>query len=133
MYHERSWTTKPFLSTSASPARLLRLCRRRALAKGEIEEAGGRFAVERPKPQIVGAGPVSYPAQPASSPWASDPVPNEEPLGFDVNAIEPVGTGPEIEASLKPASDESLADAGGEAMAKTEPTVASSSHPEGET
>jgi hypothetical protein len=30
-----------------------------------------------------------YPRQPSSSPWSVDPVPNEEPLGFDVNKVEP--------------------------------------------
>jgi len=36
---------------------------------------------------------------PPASPWASDPVPNEEPLGLDVNYVEAVGTPTEIEAA----------------------------------
>jgi hypothetical protein len=28
-----------------------------------------------------------YPAQPQGSPWASDPVPPEEPLGYDIDAL----------------------------------------------
>jgi len=38
--------------------------------------------------RVVGATPVpSYPPQPPGSPWASDPVPDEEPLGYDINAL----------------------------------------------
>ena len=50
--------------------------------------AGGRFAKaeQRPTPGV----PI-YPTLPASSPWASDPVPPEEPLGFDVNAVPDLG------------------------------------------
>jgi hypothetical protein len=61
-------------------------------------ELGGRFA--RPD-YITGTEPASrYPHLPASSPWASDPVPPEEPLGFAIDAMDPVGTAAEIEASL---------------------------------
>jgi len=49
----------------------------RAVAEA-VEERGGRFAALS-KPQIVGSGPVMYPVQPPSSPWASDPV-GVEPL-----------------------------------------------------
>jgi hypothetical protein len=59
---------------------------------------GGRFG----KADIVTGDEASpqYPRLPASSPWAGDPVPPEEPLGLDVNAMEPVGTPTEIERSL---------------------------------
>jgi hypothetical protein len=60
-------------------------------------EQGGRFAKDT---IVTGAEPaVQYPRQP-SGPWASDPVPAEEPLGFAIDAMEAVGTAAEIEASL---------------------------------
>ena len=62
-------------------------------------EDSGRFA----KPQhVVGETPaVEYPRQPPSS-FSNQAavVGPEENLGFDVNALEPVGTEPEILASL---------------------------------
>jgi hypothetical protein len=50
-------------------------------------EAGGRFAglAER---QVVGTGGPIYPAQPPNSFWSRDVVPNEPPLGIDVNRVE---------------------------------------------
>jgi hypothetical protein len=62
-------------------------------------ELGGRFAAIN-KPSIIGAASAKYPKLPSSSPWSADPVPPEEPLGFEINALEPVGTAAEIEASL---------------------------------
>jgi hypothetical protein len=72
-----------------------------ARAQAEAEaEVGGRFKRLTPT-TIVGATPVpSYPSQPSSSPYHSDPVPPEPPLGIDVNSIEPVGTPVEIEKSI---------------------------------
>jgi hypothetical protein len=70
----------------------------RAIA--EADEIQGRFA-EINKSNVVGSQQaVHYPRLP-SGPWA-DPVqvPPEEPLGFSVEAMEPVGTIQEIEASL---------------------------------
>jgi hypothetical protein len=58
-------------------------------------ELGGRFA--KPRPLVSG----QVPTQPEGSPWSRDPVPIEPPLGFDVNAVEPVGEVHEIEASLR--------------------------------
>lgn len=53
-------------------------------------EGGGRFAKVK---YVTGSEPASqYPRLPASSPWASDPIPPEEPLGFAIDAMEPVGT-----------------------------------------
>jgi hypothetical protein len=54
------------------------------------DESGGRFARSQPQ-TIVGSTPgPSYPMLPASSPWhGSDPVPDEPPLGFAVDALEP--------------------------------------------
>jgi hypothetical protein len=65
-------------------------------AQADVEaELGGRFA--KPKPLIGG----SVPMQPEGSPWASDPVGQEPPLGFSVEAMEPVGNPHEIERSLR--------------------------------
>ena len=71
----------------------------RAIA--EQDTVGGRYAAEA-RTRVTGATPApQYPALPASSPWASDPVPAEEPLGIDINAVEPVGTHTEVEQSLR--------------------------------
>jgi hypothetical protein len=62
------------------------------------DESGGRFGKANPT-IVVGATPTpAYPQLPASSPWAHDPVPNEEPLGYSVNDLEPAGI------SLSPAA-----------------------------
>ena len=55
----------------------------------ELDAKAGRFA----KASIVsGATPtVQYPRLPASSPWAADMVPPEEPLGYSVNDLSPTG------------------------------------------
>jgi hypothetical protein len=55
------------------------------------DDRGGRFAAVSPTRTVVGAAPISYPKLPANSPWACDPVPTEPPLGFSVDAMEPVG------------------------------------------
>jgi hypothetical protein len=70
----------------------------RAMVDFELDGTAGRFG----KPSVVsGAQPgVNYPRLPSSSPWHSDIVPPEESLGFDINAMEAVGTPTEIEASL---------------------------------
>jgi hypothetical protein len=67
----------------------------RALADAGLE-LGGRFGALA-KPVVTGTAP--YPMLPASSPWSVDPVPTEPPLGFSVDAREPVGTAAEIERS----------------------------------
>jgi hypothetical protein len=58
-------------------------------AQSEASEISGRWA----KPQTVNASEqaVHYPRLPSNSPWASNPVPPEAPLGIDVS--EPVITG----------------------------------------
>jgi hypothetical protein len=54
-------------------------------------EIGGRFAKVMPT-TITGSEPiVKYPKQPEGSPWASDPIGAEPPLGIDINAMEPTG------------------------------------------
>src|SRR6516162_8899531 len=61
-------------------------------------ELSGRFA-KVSTTTVVGRGPVNYPAQPEGSPWRSDPVPPEMPLGIDINVQEPTGEKHEVEAS----------------------------------
>jgi hypothetical protein len=41
-------------------------------------------AEDLPKSDV---SPLHYPAQPASSPWSSDPVPAEPPLGYAIDDI----------------------------------------------
>src|SRR5262245_6597409 len=55
----------------------------RAQADAEMS-AGGR--VKRQKETMV-TGTPTYPTQPASSPWHSDPVPAEEPLGYEIDFL----------------------------------------------
>jgi hypothetical protein len=62
---------------------------------------GGRFAAE----SKMRVAPFEYPRQPANSPWHNNPLPAEEPLGVDINAVEAVGTAAEIEQSLREARD----------------------------
>jgi hypothetical protein len=60
-------------------------------------DLGGRFKKVNTT-TVVGAGPISYPQQ-ASGPWSKDECPQENQLGYSVDAIEPVGEVHEIEAS----------------------------------
>ena len=53
-------------------------------------EMGGRYAKVH-STTVVGSSPVSYPAQPPTSPWHHDPCPPEPPLGYSVDDVEPVG------------------------------------------
>ena len=65
-----------------------------------VDDAGGRYAKLTPA-TITGSTPApQYPKQPANSFWSHDPVAATEPLGFSVDAMEPVGTHAEIEASI---------------------------------
>jgi hypothetical protein len=67
-------------------------------AIGEADIVGGRYsAISK---NIVTEGPPAYPALPPGSPFASDPVGPEAPLGFPIDEHESVGTAQEIEASL---------------------------------
>jgi hypothetical protein len=76
-----------------------------ALAAASANDlAGGRFAQSTNKQTVIGSSPVSYPAQPSSSPWSRDPVPAEMPLGWSVETIEPVGELWEQEKSREPLS-----------------------------
>src|SRR5262249_6881949 len=53
-------------------------------------EMGGRFAKVHTT-TVTGSSPISYPTQPTHSPWHSNPYPEEPPLGFSVEEMEPVG------------------------------------------
>jgi hypothetical protein len=85
-------------------------------AASESDAVGGRYGAVS-KTRVIGSGPATYPALPASSPWASDPVPAEEPLGIDLSAAPIVGEVHEITASL--------AMAGGGSALPSDPSVAS--------
>src|SRR5262245_50784215 len=62
-----------------------------AAAQGFVnDDRGGRFAVLE-KAHVTGSTPVvAYPKQP-SGPWSEGPGPAEPPLGYSVEAVEPVG------------------------------------------
>jgi hypothetical protein len=74
-------------------------------------ELGGRFQhLSRGQQHIVGQSPNAYPALPANNPWSSNVVPDEEPLGYSVNDMPPVGGPPETghypsAADIEPPSD----------------------------
>jgi hypothetical protein len=81
-------------------------------------EAQGRFA-RVTETKVVGAG-AAYPALSKGSPFASDPVPQEQPLGFSVDAMQPVGEPHEIAKSKtaqasSPAATSLPQDRGGDA------------------
>ena len=56
------------------------------------DERGGRYATEGSKQTVIGASPILYPTQPANSPWHHDPVPDEPPLGYAIDEMEPSPT-----------------------------------------
>jgi hypothetical protein len=75
--------------------------RDRAIADLQLE-AQGRHARGT---AVVGSQPfVRYPRQPEASPWAGDPVPPEEPLGWSVEAQEPNNAHPGELVSSAPLS-----------------------------
>ena len=55
-------------------------------AQSEAEEVRGRFSAIS-SPQVVGATPI--PKYEGAPNWAHDPVPTEQPLGFDNPALDP--------------------------------------------
>jgi hypothetical protein len=72
----------------------------RAQADAEIE-AQGRF--KKQNPTTVTSVP-QYPRQPTNSPWHSDPVPPEDPLGYSVDwlggeSVAPVSTPETVETA----------------------------------
>jgi hypothetical protein len=58
------------------------------------DDLGGRYAVSS-----------DYPAQPETSPWANAPNLPEPPLGYAIDAQEPVGNFHEIQASIDALGD----------------------------
>src|SRR5262249_12068716 len=73
------------------------------IAAAEATAVGGRYAA-RERSTVVGSSqPVAYPAQPSNSPWASDPVGLEPPLGEDLGGAPIVGEAFEVEKSLREA------------------------------
>jgi hypothetical protein len=79
----------------------------------EIEqERSGRYVKDS---RVTGVSPIPvYPHLPESSPWHHDPVPQEEPLNFDISAVEPVGEVSEIAASIERAGVVVASDASSE-------------------
>jgi hypothetical protein len=73
-------------------------------AEAELaQEAQGRHST---KAVVNGSKPiVGVPRQPEGSPWHSDIVPPEGPLGYATDAQESVGEPHEIAASLNPLGD----------------------------
>jgi len=67
------------------------------------DDLGGRYAKVH-STTITGSSPISYPAQPSTSPWHHDPCPPEPPLGFSVDEMEPVGEPHERTASATSSS-----------------------------
>jgi hypothetical protein len=77
-----------------------------SVAQASIDdERGGRYAISDTEQTIIGSSPIAYPQQPATSPWHRDPVPDEPPLGYEIDAMEPVG---EIHETLPPATAEQI-------------------------
>jgi hypothetical protein len=77
-----------------------------SLASADIDqERGGRFATMN-KPAVTGTDPaVRVPQQPANSFWSRDLLPPEPPLGWSVEAQEPVGEVWEVEQSMETRTD----------------------------
>jgi hypothetical protein len=74
-------------------------------AVAEQDTIGGRYAAES-KQRVVGSASFKYPQLPEGS-WGNQgvAVPSEPPLGFSVDAVEPLGTAAEIEQSLREVRD----------------------------
>jgi hypothetical protein len=76
------------------------------LSHTHLDDVGGRWAAIS-NPHIVGQSAVpKYPELPANSPWHHDPVPDEPPLGYAIDAmpeLEPSTTAPHpVEATGEP-------------------------------
>lgn len=64
------------------------------------EDRRGRFKPETAT-HVIGSTPIpKYPELPASSPSHHDVVPDEPPLGYSVDEMQPLGTAAEIQASI---------------------------------
>jgi hypothetical protein len=60
-----------------------------------IDDAGGRFAKTRPSLTVGSKPTVDYPGDKLPA-WVTDRGPDEPPLGFSVDAMEPVGESFEV-------------------------------------
>jgi hypothetical protein len=79
-----------------------------AFAAGEAGVVGGRFAA-RERSAVTGATPApQYPTLPANSPWATEGVGQERPLGFSIEEMIPAGEPYEVAASLGEASSDDV-------------------------
>ena len=84
-------------STQAERRQVLRDTMQRTLA--EQGAVGGRYGAIS-KTRVIESG-REYPAFPPNSPWASEPVGQERPLGFSVDEMIPVSEPHELgEANL---------------------------------
>jgi hypothetical protein len=70
------------------------------IAETEFTGDRGRWTA-RERSTVIGSEPVTYPKLPDASPWANNPVGQEPPLGFSIDALEPTGTHVEVEQSLQ--------------------------------
>ena len=78
---------------------------RRAAVGLDLDSPGGRFRSEE---AISGTTPaVHYPKLPSSSPWASDNVGVEPPLGVSIEDQQPTGEAFEVDRSLELATSSS--------------------------
>jgi hypothetical protein len=66
------------------------------LAQADANEVGGRFKKQL-ETRVTGV--PEYPKQSANSPWSHDPVPNEPPLGYSIDALGGAGTTNEKETT----------------------------------
>jgi len=57
-------------------------------AQADADMVGGRFK-KQTETRVTGV--PAYPPQPSNSPWHSDPVPSEEPLGYEINSLPDLG------------------------------------------
>jgi hypothetical protein len=71
------------------------------------DDKGGRFA------RTIDAAQIISNPQPSGSPWSSSPVPDEPPLGYSVEAQDPVGEKFEVEASMRSPSTPAASGIGG--------------------
>lgn len=64
-----------------------------AVAQVSIDdERGGRYGALGRTATVTGSRPIAcHPQQPSTSPWRCDPCGPELPLGYAIDAIEPVG------------------------------------------
>jgi hypothetical protein len=84
------------------------------------DDRGGRFAAIEKSATVVGAAPISYPQQPATSPWARDVIGDEPPLGYSVEDHDPVGELHEREGSAAPVEPTNRMDTADEGPAAEE-------------